>query len=212
MSLLLPAGVVAHARPAAACINAVTYDTVPAIQQITLAEQALGAGKPSKAVAGLLPIFPTLRVDHRLMERGPGLGLDAVATRAQRVVAVALVRTEGLLAIGDSFPSSTAAERRANLEWAVGILRAFARVKSTPASQTDLGEALTKLPETREEALSILDGLDRKDLMTSPEGYAALAELRLAAGDRAGHDAARKRFEAMTPRAPRSRATSNENG
>jgi hypothetical protein len=69
--------------------------------------------------------------------------------------------------------------------------------------QTDLGEALSKLPETRAEALTIPDGLARKDLLTSAQGYPALAELRFAAGDRAGSEEARKRFERMSPAAAR---------
>jgi hypothetical protein len=182
----------------------VALQVSPDIQQLTASEVALGGGKEAKAVEGVLRFFPKARAETRLADRGPGRGIDKTAARAQRLVAVAVVRTEGLLAVSDAFPSATAGDRRENLQWAIGILRAFAKVSDGPAVQTDLGEALSKLPETRDEALAILDGLAKKDLVTSPQGYAALAELRLAAGDRAGHEAAMKKFERMAPAAPAS--------
>jgi hypothetical protein len=179
-SLFLSAGAVGHARLASACINEVKLETSPDIQLLTASELALGAGKAAKAVEGLLRVFPRARAEARLPDRGAAMGLDKQRARAQRLVAVAVVRTEGLMAVSDAFPSVSAGDRRANLEWAAGILRAFARVSDGPAVQTDLGEALSKLPETRDEALRILGGLAQKDLVTSPQGYAALAELRLA--------------------------------
>jgi hypothetical protein len=202
LSLVLPAMLAADVPSAVACINETSYDENPAIQHVARAEQSLLAGKPAMAVAHVSMSFPSARADARLKDHRPGMGVDPLASRAQRVVAVALVRTEGLLAIGSEYASSTAEQRRGNLVWASGILRAYAALKNTPAVQTDLGEALSKLPETREEALRVLEGLAKKDLVTSSHGYAALAELRLAAGDRAGHDAAMKRSDAMSKTVP----------
>jgi hypothetical protein len=198
-TLALPAVALGHSPRASACENEVIYQVSPDIQQITASELALGAGRAAKAVEGLLRRFPKARAEAKLPDRGPGMGIDKTGARAQRLVAVAIVRTEGLLAVGEAYPSATAGDRRANLEWSIGILRAFAKVSDGPSVQTDLGEALSKLPETRGEALTILDGLARKDLVTSPQGYAALADLRLAAGDRAGYEAARKKYERMAP-------------
>src|SRR5262249_41721054 len=113
------------------------------------------------------------------------------------IVAVALARTEGLLTTKDEFHAATADERRANLEWSIAILRAIVALQKSPAAETDLGEALSKLSETRDEALSILDRLDKKDLVTTPQAYAALVELRQATGDTAGRDAAQKRLDNM---------------
>jgi hypothetical protein len=201
LSLLLPAAVAAHAGSAAACLNEVVQWTQPQIQQATIAETALGTGKPAKAAQLLLEIHPRLRISHRLLDRGPGQGIDPVAARAQRLLAVAVVRTEGLVDLGDAYPGASAADRRTNLEWAIGILRAFARLSPGPAIDSDLGEALSKLPETRAEASRILEDLAHRDLVTSPEAYRALAELRLAAGDQAGHDSASRQYEAKRHRA-----------
>jgi hypothetical protein len=198
-TLLLPVGIAAHARPAAACLNEVVHDTNTKVQEMTLAEQALGAGKITGAAEAALRNYPKLHAAPRLMQGAfPNTGLDPVAVRAQRIVAVALVRTEGLLTIKGDFQPTTADERRANLEWSITILRAIVALKKVPAVQTDLGEALSKLSETRAEALSVLADLDKKDLVTSPQGYAALADLRQASGDIAGRDAALKRLAGMT--------------
>ena len=117
-SLLLPLGITAHARSAAACGNEVVHDSNEKIRDLSLAEQALGAGKITGAAESALRYYPKLHESPRLMQaRFPITGLDRVAVRAQRIVAVALVRTEGLLTIADHFQPTTAEERRANLEW-----------------------------------------------------------------------------------------------
>jgi hypothetical protein len=199
LSLLLPAGIAAHARQADACINEVRRDTDEMVQRMVAAEQALGAGKATVAAEAALKDFPKLHTSSKLMQ-GPSVisGIDPVGTRAQRIAALALVRTEGLLTTSEEFHAATAGERRANLEWSIGILREIVALKKTPAAETDLGEALSKLPETRDEALSLLNQLDKKDLVTSPQAYYVLAELRQAAGDAAGRDAALKRLDGMT--------------
>lgn len=203
MSLLLPLGIAAHVKSAAACGNEVIITTDDKIRDLSTAEKALGSGKITAAAETAFRYYPKLHTSPRLMQgQFPNTGLDPVAAHAQRLVAVALVRTEGLLTIKDAFEPTTADERRKNLEWAIAILRAVAAIKKSPALDTDLGEALSKLPETRDEALSILDGLDKKDLVTSPEAYAALAELRKAAGDSAGGDAAQQRYERMKKAPP----------
>jgi predicted Zn-dependent protease len=128
-----------------------------------------------------------------------------IVARAQRVLAVATIRNDGVLPIGDELPQriqgtwlgSTAEDQRVNLEWAVSSLEKIAESKKDdPALQTELAEGLAKLGKT-EQAKSSLEGLAQKDLISSPEGWAALAELRGTSGDDAGKQAALKRCTAM---------------
>lgn len=189
VSFVVPVGLTAHLSPAAACGNSVHYEVDPRVQLLSQAEQSLGAGKHKVAAASALQMYPKLR---------DATAPDTLMARAQRIVAMAMVRTEGLLTVGDSFHANTSAERRANLEWAVATLRRMTARSSTPSLETDLGEALSKLPESQEEALTLLGKLAKKDLITSPRGYAELAQLRHTAGDKEGRDAALKRYESMT--------------
>jgi predicted Zn-dependent protease len=128
-----------------------------------------------------------------------------IVARAQRVLAVATIRNDGVLPIGDELPQriqstwlgNTAEDQRANLEWAVSSLEKIAESKADdPALQTELAEGLAKLGK-KDEAKTTLETLATKDLISSPEGWAALAELRGTSGDDAGKQAALKRCSAM---------------
>src|SRR5262245_9440673 len=104
LSMALSAGIAAHARPAAACLNEVEHNTDERVQHMVLAEQALGAGKATAAAEAALKDYPQLHASPRLMQgKWPNTGLDRVAVRAQRIVAVGLARTEGLLTTTDEF-------------------------------------------------------------------------------------------------------------
>lgn len=173
---LLSAGVAAPSRSAFACMNAVRAqeDTVIDLVQ---AEDDLSHGKPGAAAQRTLQRFPDLKTNddgERLM------------TRAQRVFATAIVRMDGLLAVR-GFEASTCAERRANLEWAITALRAVDRQdKNRPIIEAELAEALSALPEHQQEALNMLEGLARREVMPSAYALRALARLRRLAGDVAG--------------------------
>lgn len=128
-----------------------------------------------------------------------------IVARAQRVLAVATIRNDGVLPIGDELPKriqdtwlgSTAEDQRSNIEWAVASLEKIAEAKKDdPSLQTELAEGLAKLGDTQR-ARTTLEGLAQKDLIASPEGWAALAKLRGTAGDAAGRQAAMNRCTAM---------------
>jgi hypothetical protein len=177
-------------RPARACGSSVRYVGDRHAPRIAAAEKALREGQHALAVAGVLEMFPDIR------ERTPN-GASRL-NRALRVMALAAVRSGGAITAGAAWRGGTAEERSANLAWATATLRALSDLrKDDPAAQTDLAEALAKDKPRRAEARSILEALAHKDLITSPQAYRALAELRGAAGDLAGRDAALKRCEAM---------------
>jgi hypothetical protein len=199
---VVPVAIAGQSSEAVACGESIAFEVDPNVLLLSQAEGNLNGGKARSAALDALKVFPKIK------EAKPGSSY--LLPRAQRIVALAIVRTDGLLAAGKQFTAGTADERRANLEWAVATLRRLsAAKKNNPAAETDLAEGLARLPETQSEALASLDKLARKDLVTSAAGYATLAKLRKAAGDDLGHDAAMKKYEALakkgkpaTPAAP----------
>jgi predicted Zn-dependent protease len=84
------------------------------------------------------------------------------------------------------------------MSWSVATLRRQLAVKhDDPGLQSDLGEALSKVDGGAEEAKTLLESLAARDLVATPEGYKALAQLRLQKGDDAGEKVAMKRCESM---------------
>src|SRR5262249_20599719 len=137
---------------------------------VASAEEALGAGKLAKAAAVTAQAFPGLKSIK--------VGTLPLADRALRILALAAVRSDGAVAAGGLW-ASTPAERAASVRWAIGTLRDLnAQRVNNPSYQTDLGEALSHVPAHHDEALALLSGLADKDLLTTAEGYAALARLR----------------------------------
>jgi hypothetical protein len=199
---ILPAAAIfgaifAAPRDAAACGGAIFMESRPTprptpVQEIARAEKALENGQSLVATQAVLGSFPRVRAATA--------GKDGLETRALRVFALALVRSEGAADEKKAGVATTADwTRKANLEWAVQALREVdAKRPNDPSVKADLGEALARLPHGEAEAHTILGGLDTKDLMGSPQAYAALAKLREKKGDAAGAEAAVKRCEEMT--------------
>lgn len=162
------------------------------VQEIARAEKALESGQNAVAAKAILTTFPRVR--------SITAGENPLQTRALRVFALAVVRSSGAVTEKVAgVPSSAEWTPAANLEWAVQAIREInAKRINDPTVQADLGEALSKLPRGRDEALGLLQSLAQKDLMGSPHAYAALATLRRDKGDVAGAEAATKRCEEMS--------------
>jgi hypothetical protein len=185
-----------YATDAKACGMSIRMDPTPQkptpVQEIARAEKALESGQQTVAAKAVLTNFPQVRVATA--------GANPLETRALRVFALAVVRSNG--AVNEKtagVPSQGEWTPAANLAWAVQSLREIdAKRPNDPTVQADLGEALSKLPSGREEAMKLLGGLAQKDLMGSPQAYAALATLRRDKGDLDGAEAAIKRCEEMS--------------
>jgi predicted Zn-dependent protease len=122
------------------------------------------------------------------------------------VLAVATVRSGGELDVGrevpkhvqDTWLGETHDDRRANLEFAVSTLTRVSELKKDdPQVQTELAEAMAQLDDRKGDAQALLEKLAQKDLIATPEGYAALAGLRHEKGDQKGSLAAMKRCQEM---------------
>lgn len=165
---------------------------------VAMAEKQLEAGKLDEAAATIIRVMP------HIAQLDPAK--SKIVERAQRVLSIATARTSGTLDIRREVPDyalshwsgKDAKERETNLTFAVNALRKINEIKANdPAAQTELAEALAKVDGGRTEAREILEKLAKSDLIATPEGYAALAELRAEAGDESGKTAAITRCEAM---------------
>lgn len=179
--------------PSRACLRAMEEPT-PKPQnvaaQIAAAEQDLENGNFANAAATVLRNFPAIR--------NAAAGTDPLQNRSLRIMALASTRTDGALTSG-SWRGTNDAEKRASLTWSVNALRGLNALRKNDASlQADLGEALARAPGGQTEAMQILSKLASEDLIGSPQAYAALATLRLAAGDSNGSAEAVKKCSAMT--------------
>ena len=196
LALSIVPAALAVTQDASACGMSVRLDPTPQrptpVQEIARAEKALEGGQHLVAARAVLGTFPRIR--------GASAGQNPLETRALRVFALAIVRSEGKV---DEKKAGTGPKVEwtpaANLEWAVQSLRELdAKRPNDPTVQADLGEALSKLPHGQAEGLAILSKLAQKDLMGSPHAYAALAKMLSEQGDMAGAEAAVKRCEEMS--------------
>ena len=170
----------------------------PRIHGVAQAEKSLTNGNRLAAAASVIRMIPHIKS----LKSKPG----SLVARAERVLAVALSRSQGALPVGAEVPDYAlgawrgvgAGESAANMAWSVSVLKRQSEGQSDDVSlKTDLAEAMARIPEQRVEARNILEELAKRDLIASPEGYAALASLRSQSGDLDGRKLALKRCEAM---------------
>jgi hypothetical protein len=170
----------------------------PRIHGVAQAEKTLQAGKRLAAAASVIRMIPHIKS----LKAKPG----SLVGRAERVLAVALSRSQGALPVASEVPSEVlgawqgtkAGEATANMAWSVQVLKRQADAKGDDVTlKTDLAEAMARVPEHRAEARTMLEELAKRDLIASPEGYATLAALRSDSGDTTGQKLALQRCEAM---------------
>lgn len=147
-------------HPAAACENEVQISTSKARQLLLKAEKALAEGKNAEVVDMLSEV---------------AVKDEALFRRLRRVEAVALMRTSAL---------------------GLGLAILTDLLKTTPDDpylKTRLAEGLSyqaNIQGEHQRALTILEALDRADLIPDAEGDLVLARLRAATNDQAGSEKA----------------------
>lgn len=181
---------VAFSQDARACGDVFIPEIDHRIQGLANAEKSLRDGKVVASAQSIVRMFPEIRTINP--------GKDGMLGRAQRTLAIALVRMDGAIELDPTWRAKSPEQRAQNVAWAVSSLeRLRTSRKNDPAVDTDLGEALAKVDGRQEEARGILQGLADRDLMATPQGYAALGRLQNQAGNAAARDAAIQRCTAM---------------
>ncbi|HEY1693915.1 MAG TPA: hypothetical protein VGG39_17230 [Polyangiaceae bacterium] len=164
---------------------------VAANDRIAAADQRLDEEKLAAAGQEVVLAFPAIR--------GVAVGASPLETHALRVLALAVVRADGVLPGVAGFSGTGPKAHDANLAWAVGTLRAIEGQRDEdPLAIADLSEAMAHSPAFENEAFTTLSDLAARDLVGSPHAYAALARMRAAHGDATGAVDALGRCEHMT--------------
>ncbi|MEI9936335.1 MAG: hypothetical protein WDO69_03840 [Pseudomonadota bacterium] len=172
----------------------------PRIRGVAEAEKTLAKGNYLAAAGSVVRMIPQIEMLEAKR------GRDPLVARAKRVLAVAIAREGGKLALEQEVPAEvlghwlgkSKVDQGKNLAWSVNTLRhQLSLKKDDPGLTTELAEALAKLDGGQDEARSVLESLAARDLVASPQGYKVLAELRLQKGDQAGEQLAMKRCESM---------------
>jgi hypothetical protein len=170
----------------------------PRIHGVAQAEKSLSGGNRLAAAASVIRMMPHIKT----LKAKPG----SLVGRAERVLAVALARSGGVLPVAHEVPrevlgaweGAKPGQSTDNLAWSAEVLRRQSNAKADDVQlKTELAEALAQLPAHRAEARSILEDLAKRDLVASPEGYATLAQLRQETGDQAGQKLALSCCQAM---------------
>jgi predicted Zn-dependent protease len=170
------------------------------VEGIAQAEKDLANGNYHAAAGAVIRMIPHIK--NYKSAQG-----DAIINRSMRVLAVAMARTNGDLTkiskelpdeLHAAFLGANESARKANVEWAVLSLKALREKKKDDATlASELGEAMAQLPEQKSGAKELLDDLAKRDVLTTPEGYRALAVLRAEANDEGGRSEALNRCKNM---------------
>jgi hypothetical protein len=157
---------------------------VPATDRIAAADQRLEEEHFAEAAGQVALAFPRVLTIP--------VGASPLETHAKRILALAVVRSDGRLARVTGLGA-------VSLDWAVSTLRAVSAARrDDPVAQADLGEALAASPRTEEDARRLLADLASRDLIGSAHAYAALARLQAKSGDVGDAHAALERCTLMT--------------
>ncbi|MEM9191221.1 MAG: hypothetical protein AAGF12_18765 [Myxococcota bacterium] len=170
---------------ASACHNGIAFDVDAAVRRVSGAERMLERGRTGPALRAAGTTLDRMR-RNRAARRHRG-----TATRAQQIIAIAVIRAEGRVDLQRHrvVPTITPLQRKRNIRWAVDLLDRLRRDR--PALDARFAEGLGLLDERRAEGLRILRELSADDLLPDAWAYRALANLELAEGEASRAQSAR---------------------
>lgn len=152
------------------------------------AEHFLAQGKHSKAVRVLAKRFNKTRVLPKTVKISP------LFDRAQRVLALAAVRSDGAIKLGKGLNGKSEFDKQVNVAWGVSVLQFHvARDPENIVLRTEYAEALSHMPGLETYAYKLLKQLHDDDLMPTARGYALLANLQHDMGEQAEGQASLQR-------------------
>ena len=152
------------------------------MELVARAEEHVERGRYDHASELVAQYFPR--------QHAGSFGKGAMVDRTLRVLAVIEIRRASRLGEGPH-------DREQRLRWALRVLYLLASDDPNPVLLTEIAEAAAQLPDLQDVARYMLEDLARRDLIVSPEGYAALAQLRLLNGEAVASREARNRCHAM---------------
>lgn len=164
------------AAPAQACMRempklAKKKQVDPTKRDVVAAEKALGKGDHAKAAQLARGAVP------KLEELAPPDAAE-IATRAQRTLAIAVVRSGGAAAVSSTMPGTSESDKQLNLAWAQLVLTYHAALNSdNVVVKVQLAEALASNQYEQDRARDMLRDLSARDLMPTASGYALLSRL-----------------------------------
>jgi len=191
--LALLAALAAPSGPATACMNEVERVVDTTNQAVRAAEELLARNNYRSATKVVQGTFPkVLLADHQTRRQ-------ALFHRAQRIVALAQIRSGGDIRIAD-LPARTDADREVALAWAAATLRLHAARGDTSVLLTsELAEALALRPAERHEAHALLKELADADIMPTARAWSVLAALEQQRGDTNAAARATARCKELAP-------------
>lgn len=153
-----------------ACLHSMqSYN--PAIATLGEADRLVEGGNPQDAMRWVYASSPSFMKDKP--------GQSAVSDMALSILARSAIRSNGAAFLGHDGAAPSGEQRELALVWAADVSRSFRDAKPyDPVATTRLAEALARMPKHQPEALTLLEPLEKSDLLPSAHGYAALAGLR----------------------------------
>ena len=158
------------------------------LQDVRRSEHLLAQGKYDKAAKLARKAF------SKVTELPDDDEEKALFDRAQRVAALAAVRTKGNVDLGRGMKPVGEHEQAVNLQWAHHVLMFHsARASDNLVIRSEYAEAVAVVPGLEDHAYDLLRQMADDDLMPTARGFALLAQLQQLRGDQIGRDASLQR-------------------